>query len=335
MLTSPGMLLVPVLMVSAVEVPLRAEQPAATDTPLPPSELFGVKESTTVIDAFRPTPQFDRHDPSNIIRHKGRYWVFYTRNSGDHKDVSVQAASSGDGYNWTDVGEAIRRGPRGSWDESGAIAPYVVHHKGKFYVFYTGFRGDLATRDLGCAIADRPSGPWTRWQGNPVLRRDPDPAAWDSGMLGDSNVILYQGKWWLYYKSRRDKETNKETRIGVAVADEIAGPYRRHPGNPLFAGHAFSAWRHRDGVAALCGEISPKIKWSPDGLRFSDAGEMPNQSTGLFCPDPDADPDNMHGFDWGLEVYTEGGARGLCRFDCAPRTANKMFPSTQGGLAPS
>lgn len=143
-------------------------------------------------------------------------------------------------------------------------------------------------------------------------------------MLGDSNVIFREGKWWLYFKSRRDTETNQETRIGVAVADQITGPYRKHPANPLFAGHAFSAWRHGDGVAALCGAISPKIKWSPDGLHFMDAGEMPNHSTGLFTPDANEDRNNLRGFDWGHEVYTEAGASGLRRFDCTPHLPDQV-----------
>jgi hypothetical protein len=31
-----------------------------------PAELFGVTKTTTVIEAFRPMPEFDRHDPPNI-----------------------------------------------------------------------------------------------------------------------------------------------------------------------------------------------------------------------------------------------------------------------------
>ncbi len=47
-----------------------------------PPELLQVSKRTTVIEAFRPNPKFDRHDPSNIIRHEGLYWVFYTHNQG-------------------------------------------------------------------------------------------------------------------------------------------------------------------------------------------------------------------------------------------------------------
>jgi beta-xylosidase len=288
------------------------------ETPPIPQELLACKVTITQIDAFKPNPQFDRHDPSNIIRHDDLYWVFYTHNIDDHKTVTIHFASSTDGTQWKDMGQAIGCGAPGDWDESGSIAPYVVPHNGRFYLFYTGFRGgNLDTRQLGCAIADSPRGPWTRWRENPILRQNPDPAAWDSGMLGDSNVIFREGKWWLYFKSRRRSETNKQTRIGVAVADVLTGPYRKHPANPLFAGHAFSAWVHRDGVAALCGEISPKIKWSPDGLHFVDAGEMPNSSTGFFCPANFGDGSNHEGVAWGIEVYNKkSGSRGLQRFDC-------------------
>ncbi len=58
-------------------------------------------------------------------------------------------------------------------------------------------------------------------------------------MLGDSNLVFRQSKWWLYFKSRRTEETSKETRIGVAIADTITGPYQRHSANPLFLGTPF------------------------------------------------------------------------------------------------
>ena len=284
-----------------------------------PAELLQVRKQTTVIEAFRPNPGFDRHDPSNIIRHGGVYWVFYTYNVNNHKLVSIHAASSRDGFVWTDLGGALGRGPSGAWDESGSIAPYVVPHDNRFYLFYTGFRnGDLNTRQLGCAVADSPAGPWQRTE-SPILQQSPDVEAWDSGMLGDSNVLYREGRWWLYFKSRKEKETARDTHVGVALADDITGPYRQHPANPLFAGHAFSAWVHGQGVAAACGVISPKIKWSLDGIHFVDAGDMPNTSTGFFCPNNFINGINAKGVHWGLERYTEQGSRGLRRFDCTMR----------------
>lgn len=296
-----------------------------------PPELVDVEMTITPIEAFTPVPEFDRHDPSNIVRFEDQYWVFYTLNIEDHADVTVHVASSPDGYVWEDHGLALGPGVPGAWDESGTIAPYVVPHEGKLYLFYTGFQNDdLATRDLGVAVSGHPLGPWTRFEGNPVLRRDPDPEAWDSGMLGDSNVIFREGRWWLYFKSRRDHETARETRIGVSTAAHLTGPYEKHPDNPLFAGHAFSAWVHREGVAALCGVISPAVLWSEDGVQFVEVGMMTNYSTGLYCPENFGDGINPRGVHWGLDCQTVDGRRGLHRFDANMMVwEDEAFPSPQ------
>ena len=284
----------------------------------PPADLVRVTVTTTPIAAFAPRSGADRHDPSNVVRWHDRFWVYYTHNVDDHREVTIHLGSSADGLRWEDLGPALAGGPPGAWDESGVIAPYVVIDRGVFHLYYTGFRGgDLATRELGVATADSPRGPWTRHPGNPILRRAPQAADWDSGMLGDATVIPRDGRWWLYYKSRRHGETNLQTRIGVATADAPTGPFDRHPANPLFPGHAFTVWPHAGGVAAVCGVVSPRLLWGADGVHFESAGTLATESTGLFTPDGDDDAPLRHR--WGIEVdpgEIDGRpARGLRRFD--------------------
>lgn len=313
-----GLRMIPIVLLLACLAAFGVALPAAAE---PPADLARVAVTTTPISAFAPQAGFDRHDPSNVVCWEDRYWVYFTHNIDDHRRVTIHLGSSADGLHWDDHGLALDRGAIGGWDESGVIAPYVVIHDGTFHLYYTGFRdGDLATRDLGVATGPSPRGPWTRHVGNPVLRRCPEAAAWDSGMLGDSNVLHRDGQWWLYYKSRRAGETNRETRIGVATAEVPTGPFRRRPENPLFAGHAFTAWTHAGGVAAVCGVASPKLLWAADGIRFEEAGVLATESTGLFTPeggDTEARTDPSHR--WGIEV--ESGdidgrpARGLRRFD--------------------
>ncbi|MFM7207249.1 MAG: family 43 glycosylhydrolase [Planctomycetaceae bacterium] len=283
-----------------------------------PADLAHVDVATTPITAFAPRAGCDRHDPSNVVRWGDRFWVWYTHNVDDHRQVAIHVGSSVDGVRWEDHGLALGGGVPGAWDESGVLAPYVVLHDDAWHLWYTGFHGgDLATRDLGMATAPSPRGPWTRLQANPLLRRSPQPLDWDSGMLGDSTVLHREGRWWLYYKSRRAGETNLQTRIGVATADVPTGPYRRHPGNPLFPGHAFSAWPHAGGVAAVGGVVSPALLWSADGIHFEHAGTLATESTGLFTPRHGERVDERHR--WGVEVEsaTIAGrpARGLRRFD--------------------
>ena len=67
------------------------------------------------------------HDPSNIIKFEGRYFVWFTRNVEDHKNASTYYAVSHDGTRWDLCGEALGLGKRGQWDDSGNLAPYVAY----------------------------------------------------------------------------------------------------------------------------------------------------------------------------------------------------------------
>ena len=127
------------------------------------------------------------------------------------------------------------------------------------------------------------------------------------------------------YEIARYTEIN--TMGGAILLDILAN--EKHQVEKVLVASSMSIYGEGKYDCPECGVISPKIKWSPDGLRFRDAGDMPNQSTGLFSPDADSDPDNLRGFDWGLEVYTDAGARGLRRFDCMPAAAGRTFPFGQ------
>ena len=85
----------------------------------------------------------------------------------------------------------------------------------------------------------------------------------------------------------------------------------------LFDRHAFTAWKHRGGIAALRGKYWPEILWSEDGLDFVDTGgRLKNYSTGLFCPENFEAGDNLRGVEWGFDVVEENGDRSLGRFTC-------------------
>jgi hypothetical protein len=96
----------------------------------------------------------------------------------------------------------------------------------------------------------------------------------------------------------------------------LTGPWDKCPENPLFTGHALSAWVHRDGVAAIGGGNQPELLWSPDGLHFSPVVEFRNQSTGLYCPENFASGRNERGVEWGIDVDLSEPPRYLYRFNC-------------------
>jgi hypothetical protein len=64
----------------------------------------------------------------------------------------------------------------------------------------------------------------------------------------------------------------REIKWGVAIADEIAGPYVKSEYNPVTnSGHEVCVWPHRGGIAALLTTDGPEkntIQYAKDGINF-------------------------------------------------------------------
>lgn len=252
-----------------------------------PRELLSPNKRDTPLIGLGQDEYLERHDPSNIIEVDGTYFLWYTEHPPEDGFIGtyVQLATSTDGLHWTVEGTALRAGNPGHWDSKGALTTYVVPWGGSYTMFYTGADGE-----------------------------------WDELCCDDANVVRRDGRWWLYYKGRRIGSRPSESQIGVAIADELTGPYRKHPENPLFRGHALSAWVHRSGVAAVEGGVGrPEdrcVLWSEDGIHFVTAGPFNNQSTGFYCPESFGEGTNPNGVTWGVDTDARNRPRYLVRFDC-------------------
>lgn len=295
-----------------------------------PTELTTPNYRIREITGIGHQPGISRQDPSNVIKVGEEFFTWYTRRkTGVHPYAStVYYASSKDGIQWTEHGEALGKGKPGEWDSFGVITPYTAVVDGKYYLFYTGtsaakpFRSrdpDGTLRHIGIAVADNPRGPWRRFEGNPVI--SPDKEAWDSLIVDDAHVIIRGGKCWLYYKGGHGTIRPDQTRWGLAVADKPTGPYVKSEHNPLIGGHTVCVWPHRGGVAALvdsAGAERHTVQWSPDGIHFTRAAKIPRVHTGCGPYDPDAFTDTKYGrgITWGVAQHHDGRSLHLVRFDC-------------------
>jgi len=251
-----------------------------------PLELQNPTKTYVKISGLGRDSRFERHDPSNIIRFKGKYYLWFTEHPRGTTDKDggywIRWATSPDGYTWTLHGKAIEKGQPGDLDEQNALTSYLVPYNGKFYLFYTATNyAEFPRWGITYAVAESPDGPWQK-SGVRLLWPSDEESDWDCIRCDDTNIIFRSGKWWLYYKGRSKK--SKYTQVGVAVSDNLLGPYQKSPANPLFLGHAFSAWVHRDGVAAVSGmsKIGNMLLWSRDGLNFTVVSLFDNRSTGFY-----------------------------------------------------
>lgn len=63
--------------------------------------------------------------------------------------------------------------PNREWEQKWNEAPYVMRHKDKYVMFYSGPGYDMPVYSVGYALADAPLGPWVKPLGTPILTRTP------------------------------------------------------------------------------------------------------------------------------------------------------------------
>lgn len=109
----------------------------------------------------------------------------------------------------------------------------VRHTDGKYYMLFsrwpraTGHDGWVTHSEIACAVADTPAGPFN-FIDTALPRRI---HAWDADVTHNPVMIQYNGRYYLYYTGNYGDGTywsnRNNQRIGVAVADHPAGPWKR------------------------------------------------------------------------------------------------------------
>jgi hypothetical protein len=133
--------------------------------------------------------------------------------------------------------------PRGPefWDGHCTHNPTMIKVGSKFYLYYTGNRGDgRATKALnwthrnnqriGVAVADNPAGPWTRFD-TPCI--DVTPGCHDALCCANPTATQGpEGKFLMIYKGVADKKKlpfGGPVLLLVATAESPTGPFKKQP----------------------------------------------------------------------------------------------------------
>ncbi|MBK3517496.1 glycoside hydrolase family 117 protein [Carboxylicivirga marina] len=287
-----------------------------------------------------------RRDPSSVIKVDDKYYVYYTRSPKTEAPVGYKRATdklpantwdlcdifyatSTDGKTWEEQGVAASRGPEGEFDDRSVFTPDIMVYKGKYYLYYQAVKTPYKQRTrnvIGMSWADSPEGPWHRhpssvlepgemgeWEGEEDDRRKiKSYGAFDSHKVHDPNLIVRDGKIWMYYKAHpmgvqsKLKKPYPDFSMGVAMAETPEGPFEKHSLNPISAsGHEALVWPYKEGVATIIIANGPEkntVQWARDGVNFEVKAHvvLPPDAAGLFCPDKYDNTKNGKGFTWGL-----------------------------------
>ena len=309
------------------EVEEVASQPKAVGTTFTYQEIPGIG-----IDSL-----YNRRDNSDIIKVGDIYYVWYSRMDSPitpgYWATIWYATSKDEGHTWEEQGMALGLGEEGEFDSHSVFTPNILAHKGKYYLYYTGVKPtpgntkkefeNNSTNDftaIGLAVADSPEGPFVRVKNNPVLEIGQKDEDFDSYRIDDASLSVKDEKIWLYYKGRsfiHGKEGPRLTKMGVAMADQPEGPYKKHPEPLIDRGHEVLIWNQNAGIASLA-SLSKSIHWAKDGINFSPTEEnLTNipMAPGLYRPHLEDGNTSNKIPGWGISMKGKKGVVYLLRFE--------------------
>ena len=291
-----------------------------------------------------------RRDPSKILKHNGKYYVWYTYRhtstppigmaraaeandtlaSSDWDLAEIWYATSKDGFKWEEQGVAIKRPEKPKVGWRAVTTTDILEWKGKYYLYYQGFMEASGKRGDDCPVAvsyaDSPDGPWTPYD-DIVIPNGPE-GSWDQYSIHDPYPLVHDGKIYIYYKSDFGEKPHKVRMQGLAIAEDPLGPFVKHPLNPVItSGHETSLFPFKNGVAALVYKDGPEhntIQYAEDWVNFEIASitELMPYAAAPYCPDAFTDTKDGRGITWGLAHFINYSgdwskfSSRLVRFDC-------------------
>ena len=276
-----------------------------------------------------------RRDPSAVIQVDGKYFVWYSRSTGDIENdkvfpwdrCDIWYATSDDGWMWKEEGLAVPRGPKGAYDDRSVFTTEIMVWEGQYYLCYQTVKSPYNVRvknEVGLSCADSPHGPWTKseepilspadngiWKGEEQNRHLVEKKGdFDSHKVHDPCIIPYNNKFYLYYKGEQMGEEitfgGRQIRHGVAIADNPLGPYVKSKFNPISnSGHEICVWPFNGGIGSLITTDGPEkntVQWAPDGINFEIRAVIPGapHAIGLNRSLEGADSEPFKIFEWGL-----------------------------------
>ncbi|WP_354623091.1 family 43 glycosylhydrolase [Psychromonas sp. MME2] len=281
-----------------------------------------------------------RRDPTAVIKVDGLYHCWYTKGEGETKGFTgniedkvfpwdkteVWHATSEDKITWKEQGPAVQAGEAGSYDDRAVFTPEVLEHEGKFYLVYQTVKSPYTNRqyeEIAMAWSDSPFGPWEKspepilspardgqWDGDEDNRfHVKSKGSFDSHKVHDPCLMFFNNQFFLYYKGETmGEEMNmggREIKHGVAIADNIHGPYIKSEYNPISnSGHEVAVWHQNGGIASLITTDGPEkntIQWAKDGINFEIMSHIKGapEALGIFREADEGSFANP-GLNWGV-----------------------------------
>jgi hypothetical protein len=183
-------------------------------------------------------------DPFIFLDDDGKYYQYH---SPKFKETWVQPLKNPTEYTSEADNTKLLSGQEQSWETSVNEGAFVIKHDGTYYLQYSSGGARNAQYAMGYATSKSPTGPFTKFEGNPILSRSDE-----EGIYGPGHHCLIQdtlGEYWCFYQQKDTHEWAWNRRVamdrlwidstGVLHIRPSRGKQMHAPNNPFPVRDAF------------------------------------------------------------------------------------------------
>jgi len=170
-----------------------------------------------------------------IIKEGGTYYAFYNSFHAANEAIGWAKSDSIFGpYEKNPDNPVLEHGPAGAWDSDDVMCPAVFRFGSTFFLMYQGYDG--TDRQLGIATSDSVEGPYSKYEGNPVVELGGSGEFDESAVFEPGTVKI--GSTLLCYYTARDADDRSsiglaKSRDGFSWFKESYGPERDYLAGPI------------------------------------------------------------------------------------------------------
>jgi len=181
--------------------------------------------------------------PSILHEKVDGYWYIFFGWTDDGVDADIYCIKStqiNSGYS-APIGPLVTRGAAGTWNSRRSCEPFVMRIPdynelglpNEYVMVFMGDAGDGTTEATGVAWAPHPEGPWTVYEGNPVLPIEATvpTGKWNAGVIAaaDPFIFRYDNEFYVFVTG------NDKYFTGVFKTTDFVN-FKEYPFNPVLYG---------------------------------------------------------------------------------------------------
>ena len=173
-----------------------------------------------------------------IVKEKAdKFYMWYSA-KGSGRDEEL-------GRNVWDIGLATASSPVGPWKKHeknpimkdfGYVGGVVRHpENNKYYLYAAHVIGSTGPdySPMALAIAEKPEGPYVKYEGNPILKEGPT-GTWDDGGFSEAEVYYQGGAFHMFYGGTKLHPERMSSQESIGYAYSFDGiHFTKHPKNPV------------------------------------------------------------------------------------------------------